>query len=693
MKICVVGKFPPIEGGVSRDTFWIVHGLVAAGHEVHVVTNADHVEPEYRITDVSAKNARDKILSDLPVGKCHVHSIRSFARTNYIPNAKPFVSAVAGRAIQVVRDHGIDLIFAYYLEPYGVAAEIASRATGVPFGLRHAGSDVGRLMQHPDLGPAYSNAFRNADYVLASTKTYRRLRHLGVSADRLYPLPGASLHEKYFAPAATVDSTRSLQPFTVGMYGKIGETKGTFDLLNALRRLLDAGHNIRLSLMSQGSKRNEEALHQALEVLRLVDHVSISKFRPHWQVPEFIRSVDAVCFLERNFAIPIHQPCVPLEVLACGVPLVVSGEIARKVRLPGGLVSGEHALVVDPTNTTLDDALLKLMQDASLCESIARKGHELYRLAALDSEDHANALDRTFSRILKDVTNRRNEMSVADFQSVIARLYTDRTFRRLFEISDEDALAEYALTDSEVETLKAIDRKAVKQYAVALRRKVRNQFEDALRPYIAAMGDQEWHRFFDRYYSSFPARPGESHEQRMFQCIRFLEEYVAQRPEEFASTPHLLDLARADRLRRELKAAVFAADSMSKINELGVQNQHVNSDSMVALSGMARIAKFGHNIAALVGSLWSPDSAPTPAVGESFALFLAVPGKGDPEVLPINKSLFELLERIDQSEASVAELSSLAAKGQGDDGTKEVVAVTSFLAARGAVRVRAEAAA
>ena len=43
MRICAIGKFPPIQGGVSMRTYWTAHGLAAYGHEVHVVTNAKEV--------------------------------------------------------------------------------------------------------------------------------------------------------------------------------------------------------------------------------------------------------------------------------------------------------------------------------------------------------------------------------------------------------------------------------------------------------------------------------------------------------------------------------------------------------------------------------------------------------------------------------------------------------------------------
>jgi hypothetical protein len=53
MKICLVGKYPPIQGGVSARTYSYAHALARKGHQVHVVTNAKEVRPS--LSDVDAR--------------------------------------------------------------------------------------------------------------------------------------------------------------------------------------------------------------------------------------------------------------------------------------------------------------------------------------------------------------------------------------------------------------------------------------------------------------------------------------------------------------------------------------------------------------------------------------------------------------------------------------------------------------
>jgi len=49
VRICIIGKYPPIQGGVSMRTYWHAHGLAALGHEVDVVTNAKEAVSPFRI--------------------------------------------------------------------------------------------------------------------------------------------------------------------------------------------------------------------------------------------------------------------------------------------------------------------------------------------------------------------------------------------------------------------------------------------------------------------------------------------------------------------------------------------------------------------------------------------------------------------------------------------------------------------
>ena len=105
MRICVVGKFPPIQGGVSTRTYWSAHDLAARGHEVHVVTNAKEARPPFRMhmrrqdwKRCEAAHSASQPGGASP-GSVTVHWTDPVDSSQfYIPMASPFVSKLAATA-------------------------------------------------------------------------------------------------------------------------------------------------------------------------------------------------------------------------------------------------------------------------------------------------------------------------------------------------------------------------------------------------------------------------------------------------------------------------------------------------------------------------------------------------------------------------------------------------------------------
>ncbi|MGH7487547.1 MAG: glycosyltransferase, partial [bacterium] len=261
MRVCFIGKYPPIQGGVARDLFWASLSLTVHGHATHIVTNAGEAEEGVRIFNLVGNTALGAGPDE--AAGCHpvLHSTTGAESASYFPWAEPFVSKLAALAVSVVERQSCDLICGYYLEPYAVAAHLASLWSGVPFGVRHAGSDVGRLFLDPQHRPTYARVLQAADYVFATPSTLRGFLRLGVDLGRIYTLPQFSLPTRYFHPNATalqIEAVRAVardtlprdyyrdvfdqahrSPFdptlpTIGIYGKLGESKGSYDLIRAL---------------------------------------------------------------------------------------------------------------------------------------------------------------------------------------------------------------------------------------------------------------------------------------------------------------------------------------------------------------------------------------------------------------------------------------------------------------------------
>ena len=368
MRLCFIGKYPPVEGGVSSTNYWVARGLAAQGHEINVVTNADEVEPAYRM--LLEPDDWPLYEPEFPQsgGRVRVFNTERFTQTTmgHIPTGNPFVTKLASLATNVVRNLRCDAIYAYYFEPYAVAAALAANWTGRPLMVKHAGSDLDRLCRVPDLGTAYSEVLRSARCVVTQRYLMPRFLAIGVREEALCPDIAYPVPAEFFNPGAQpLDinrlQLRSLrdpetgdivpaydfdpQVPTIGIYGKIGTTKGTFDLIAAAGHLAREGVAFNFAAMIGAVQAGH--LISALKSSAILDRSHILPFLPCWKVPAFIRTCTAVCFLERDFPIAIHGPIVPREILACGTCLLLSGEIAGKQSGRGEFRSGDNLVTVD----------------------------------------------------------------------------------------------------------------------------------------------------------------------------------------------------------------------------------------------------------------------------------------------------------------------------------------------------------
>ena len=395
MKICFIGKYPPIEGGVSAQSFWIVRRLAQCGHHVSVVTNAPEVESRFRIhldpydhEMLNYKNSNGK-------GSVTVYQTTQFSPPimGHIPRSNPFVSKLAGLATEVIEKDDCEALFAYYYEPYAVAGALAAQWSGRPIAIKHAGSDLDRLFLNPDLAATYSRALTNADIVITQPRLARRFLALGVKPENLCRDAAFALPKEFFHP----EEKQSNEYFTIGMYGKPGAFKGTFDLITALGKLRLSGRSFRLKLLI--GEEQENIISEDLIRAGIKDWTEILDFVPNWKVPNFINSCDAVCFLERDFPVAIHGPIIPREVLSCGTCLVVSGEIANNqiARLP--IKNGKNIVVVENPKATneLMNALGDLIDTPGRAQLIGAEGRKISIQIEneIDATEHWESLLKT----------------------------------------------------------------------------------------------------------------------------------------------------------------------------------------------------------------------------------------------------------------------------------------------------------
>jgi glycosyltransferase involved in cell wall biosynthesis len=378
-------------------TYWAAHALAARGHEIHVITNAKEVRPPFRMH--MREQDWQRCEASYGEGSVTVHWTDPVDPSQaYIPMASPFVSKLAGIALRIHSEHPFDVIHSFYLEPYGVAGHLAAQMTNVPHVTRMAGSDAGRLWRHPQLEALYDHVLRSAAGVITGNAVAARAIQRGVDAGRIAFAGGVVVPEDVFTPIGPCFDVAALRrevaadpdlfdlcwgEFTgrrpyFGVYGKLGESKGSFALLAAMQRLKKAGLDVGLVALAHGPPAVEERFRaQALD-FGLADRILQLPFLPHWRVPEFIRGCLAVCCLEQDFPIRFHSPIMPREVLLCGTCLVAATEVIRKLPCCNQLPHGFGCVAVEDVNNVdaLSKHLAAIVEDPGPALDVGARGRE-----------------------------------------------------------------------------------------------------------------------------------------------------------------------------------------------------------------------------------------------------------------------------------------------------------------------------
>ena len=671
MKLCMIGKYPPIQGGVSRENFWQTYTLAQAGFDVHVVTNAQEVENEFRCIDLPfLPHPLDSLASTQ--GKVTVHSTPR-TRHEYIPWANPFVTKLASLATDVIKTYDCELIHSSYFEPYAVAAHLAARWTGVPYGIRHAGSDVGRLFQASELQTSYTNVVLSADYLLVGPKTLRSFLHLGVDLDKLYQPRGHSLPTDYFNPSAPpLDINKLLaviaqtlpqdeyyapyhrlasKPFdpslpTIGIYGKVGEVKGSFDLLQALGRLYSSGGRFNFLALTQGRKAIIQRFARSIEECGLEEVTWLLPFIPHWGIPNFLKACTAVCFLERGFPITIHGPTIPQEVFASGTCLILSHEVANKQMNQKRFRHGSNVFLVEPRNIDeLTQCLKVAVKEPAQSHTIGMRGYDDFS-AREKFDTYKSDLLSFFTSTQQDIVLRRQVMSVAEMQAYLARLYTNDPFRKLFELDPDTTMKDYTLTDDEVNALKQIDIQMLNMFASTLKNKRKKRFLGAY-PLLFKLADVNIVKYYNRYYNLYPAKP---HEETLPQIVAFGEFMEQSLATDEDAPAYSCDLVRYERLYYMTAFSPTSQDAFGVMNQTNDQQpQSIGPDTFLRIQEGTHFSTFRFDVVKIAGEIEKDEQVSHLQEGTYCFLFQPQAKSLTPNIFAISPATRDLLALCDGS--------------------------------------------
>jgi glycogen(starch) synthase len=379
-------EFPPrLIGGLGRHVDALTRALVAAGHEVHVISRSH--------PDAPASESR---------GGLHVTRVDVSPPVvpfdDLVPWVLAFNTAVLATAARSVNEHRFDIVHAHDWLVASAGVELA-HAFDLPLvGTVHA-TEYGRHQGHLP-GPmnhlihAIEGWFvEHSDRtVVCSTYMHEQVRALfGAPDQRVDVIPNGVEVDALAPPADEIRALRRTladdDTHLVLFAGRLEYEKGVQTVLHALERLVTRVGAVRFLVAGVGTYSDE--LRRLVDELGLEHRVHFTGFLEERALRLHYAAADVAV------APSIYEPfgLVATEAMACGTPVVASDT--------GGLreiIAEGTGLTFPPQDAEqLADRIAEVLVDPALAERLVARGRERIR-ALYDWGDVATRTVQSYAR-------------------------------------------------------------------------------------------------------------------------------------------------------------------------------------------------------------------------------------------------------------------------------------------------------
>lgn len=299
-RIICISKYPPLEGGIAAKTYWLCRALAERGHTVHVVTDGGNIDADYCSPAFQDQVSVNNLHINRPQEKIPWH----------IPNEPHRALALLNAALEVVDQHGADVIDTGYLIPYGLMGCLAGQMTGLPYLLRHGGSDLNKFLNKGIWANLITKAFKGAGAIITDREHCEGFCSL---SKRVISIPPYVPDPAFFKPMPGKKSKPTLA--LIGKANYYWRHKGWHRAIEIMKSLGDRFHYM---IVSQGigfkdfKKFAEDRIGSIIEWREFVDPA---------EMPRVLQSVSGIFTLQNDLPFPVFSNLV-MEALYCNVTVV-----------------------------------------------------------------------------------------------------------------------------------------------------------------------------------------------------------------------------------------------------------------------------------------------------------------------------------------------------------------------------------
>jgi hypothetical protein len=217
--------------------------------------------------------------------------------------------------LEILEKEKPDVIEANYLVPYGLVAYLANQITGIPYVVRHGGSDIRKFLVGGLWPVLWSKALEGASLIVTDVDSQALIRKWSPRVRTLTPyVPDTSV----FYPGLNKKRDRPILAL-IGKANYYWQHKGWHRVIDVWQRLEGSFNFL---VISQGIGLED---FRSYVNLRMGDKVIWQGFVAPWEMPSLLNSIDGLFFYEADLPFPVFSN-LAIEALFCGVALFVDND-------------------------------------------------------------------------------------------------------------------------------------------------------------------------------------------------------------------------------------------------------------------------------------------------------------------------------------------------------------------------------
>lgn len=366
-KIAGIGKFPPLQGGISSKAYWFANAMAKRGHMIHMVTERTDVDEVHTIPGINSIPCHPNVVIHRPDEVVPWH----------IPDDRHRILCLLNKLLEVLEREKPDVIEANYLVPYGLVAYLANQITGIPYVLRHGGSDIRKFLVGGLWPILWSKAFEGASLIVTDADSQALIRRWSPRVRTLTPyVPDTAV----FYPASNQKRARP----TLALIGKTNyywQRKGWHRVIDVWQQLEGSFDFL---IVSQGIGLED---FRSYVNSRMGDKVTWQGFVAPWEMPSLLNSIGGLFFYEADLPFPVFSN-LAIEALFCGLALFVDNDRLVDHYHAHGIDLGRIAelIVTLPGDDPTKAADIVMANYQSISSAVALPDTTIYRNYLLSNE-------------------------------------------------------------------------------------------------------------------------------------------------------------------------------------------------------------------------------------------------------------------------------------------------------------------